>query len=247
MTIGDVDAWAEVFPDELVPKIVDLVWDTWVAFPKPDRDEREVPITRRFKCALKRAKDYIRLPVRIEREPAEDDPETDQELGRIDMKFSPAGSALEQVYFAFECKRLNATENGTSRPRASEYVAEGMLRFVTGQYAGAMRNGGMIGYVLDGDCVNAIRLVGQNVVGNRSTLCMPADGTLGVSSLRGGNALIRETAHNLGRDEQFRLHHLFLSAVGTSGLPAPKGPTSTNSSRRSESKKTSKQGRRGTG
>src|SRR5687767_9215656 len=108
MTLGDPDAWSEVFPDDLIPPILDLIWTTWVAFPKPSPKDHEVPITRRFRRALKQAKDYRRLPVRIDREPAEDDPETAEELGRIDLKFSPAGSALEQVYFAFECKRLNA-------------------------------------------------------------------------------------------------------------------------------------------
>jgi hypothetical protein len=216
MTLGDVDAWAEVFPEDLVPRIIDLVWTTWTTFPKPLPKEHEVPITRRFRCALKQAKDYIRLPVRIDREPAEDDPSTAQELGRIDLRFSPARSALEEVYFAFECKRLNATENGTRRARASEYVTEGMKRFVTGQYAAAMCHGGMIGYVLDGDCDHAIRLVGQNIAANRVVLRMQ-DAELGASGLRRQNAMIRETTHDLGRSELFRLHHLFLSASVNKG------------------------------
>lgn len=213
MTVGDVDAWAEVFPEELVPRIIDLAWTTWATFPKPSAEEHEVPITRRFRCALKQAKDYIRLPVRIDREAAEDDPATAQELGRIDLRFSPAGSALEEVYFAFECKRLNATENGTRRPRASEYVAEGMMRFVTGQYSTAMRHGGMIGYVLDGNCDHAIRLVGQNIASSKVALRTQNGGGILPSSLRMQNPLIRETRHDLGRPDLFRVHHLFLSAA----------------------------------
>lgn len=213
MTIGNVDAWADVFPEELVPRIIDLAWTTWSTFQKPAADDLEVPITRRFKCALKQAKDYIRLPVRIEREPAEDDPATTLELGRIDLKFSPAGSALEEVYFAFECKRLNATENGTRRPRASEYVAEGMMRFVTGQYASAMRHGGMIGYVLDGDCEHAIRLVRQNVAANLAELRMQVGHDLTESSLRRDNPMIRETIHELLPSRRFALHHLFLAGT----------------------------------
>src|ERR1700730_16608690 len=108
MTLGDTTLWSETFPDHLVPRIIDLVLETWETFPKPAQDDLEVPITRRFKHSLKQAKDYRRLPVRIEREPAEDHPTTGVELGRIDLKFAPAGSAREEVYFAFECKRLNA-------------------------------------------------------------------------------------------------------------------------------------------
>lgn len=214
MTLGDLDAWTEVFPEDLVPRIIDLVWTTWASFAKPSPEEHEVPITRRFRSALKQAKDYIRLPVRIDREPAEDDPATAQELGRIDLRFSPAGSALEQVYFAFECKRLNATENGTRRPRASEYVTDGMMRFVTGQYAAAMRHGGMIGYVLDGDCEHAIRLVSKNILGRRAALRLKHASGLPLSELRQDNTMVRQTTHDLGRSQDFRLHHLFLSARG---------------------------------
>lgn len=229
MTLGDVDTWAEVFPQDLVPRIIDLVWMTWETFAKPSATEHEVPITRRFRCALKQAKDYIRLPVRIDREPTEDDPDTAQELGRIDLRFSPAGSALEQVYFAFECKRLNAMENGTRRPRAAEYVNEGMMRFITGQYAASMRHGGMIGYVLDGDCEHAIRLVGQNIVANRSALRMQNGAGLAGSSLRQDNSMIRETTHDLGRSELFRLHHLFLSAAVNEGPPSNRSAAGSKS------------------
>ena len=61
MTLGDIDAWAEVFPEDLVPRIIDLVWTTWATFPKPSAKEHEVPITRRFRCALKQAKDFDTL------------------------------------------------------------------------------------------------------------------------------------------------------------------------------------------
>jgi hypothetical protein len=213
MTLGDVDAWAEVFPEDLVPRIIDLVWTTWANFPKPSPKEHEVPITRRFRCFLKQAKDYIRLPVRIDREPPEDDPATAQELGRIDLRFSPAGSALEEVYFAFECKRLNATENGTRRPRASEYVKEGMMRFVTGQYAAAMRNGGMIGYVLDGDTKRAIRNVEKNIRKRLDELCMDENGGFVASAIRPYDPRTKETHHHRSHETAvFRIHHLFVSA-----------------------------------
>lgn len=190
---------------------------------------------------LKQAKDYIRLPVRIEREPAEDDPVTAQELGRIDLKFSPVGSALEEVYFAFECKRLNATENGTRRARASEYVTEGMLRFVTGQYAAAMRHGGMIGYVLDGDCDHAIHLLSQNIAKNRTGLRMQDSTDLTESSLRRDNPMIRETSHDLEPARSFRLHHLFLAAVVNEGPARAGGVFGLNSTGETSARRGKKQ------
>lgn len=217
--VGDASMWSDAFPEDLVPQVLDLVTETWEGFPKPAPDEYEVPLTRRFKCALKRAKDYRKLPVRIEREAAEDDPGTADELGRIDLKFEPAGSALEEVYFAFECKRLNAQENGSRRTLAPEYVTEGMMRFVAGQYAASMRHGGMIGYVLDGRCDDAIQLVEQNICKRCANLRMKAPGSLARSSLRPDHSLIRETSHALDGSRRLCLHHLFLAGAVNEGPP----------------------------
>lgn len=211
MRVGDIDLWSEVFPDELVPRILDLVWETWEAFDKPPPDEHEVPITRRFKKDLKKAKDYRRLPVRIERESAEDDPETAEELGRIDLKFAPGESALEEVYFAFECKRLYAWASGGWDALASKYVSDGMLRFMKGQYAAKMSQGGMIGYVLNGNCDKAKRQVEKSIVDQQVQLRMTAPARLEISSIRSSIDDIRETVHDLGRNRQFRLHHVFLA------------------------------------
>jgi len=207
--LGDPGMWSDTFPDHLIPRILDLVTETWESFEKPTPTEHEVPITRRLKRALKQAKDYQRLPVRIERESAEDDPITGEELGRIDLKFLPAVSALEEVYFAFECKRLNILENGKRRTLAPEYVMEGVMRFVTGRYASIMQHGGMIGYVLDGRCNDTIRLVQSNIRRRCRALQLDADSILLQSRLRPDNPMIRETAHKLSRS--FVLHHVFLS------------------------------------
>ncbi len=117
MNVGDPALWSDVFPEYLIPEILDLVWDTWGTLPLPKPDAFEVPLTRRFKVALRSQKNFRKLPLRIERESPEDDQSTAAELGRIDLKFTPAGSANEDVYFAFECKRLYPIEKGVRRAR----------------------------------------------------------------------------------------------------------------------------------
>ncbi len=210
MIIGDAEIWADTFPEELIPRMLALVISTWEPFTKPGPSDHEVPITQRFKHSLKQAKDFQRLPVRIEREPAEDNPLTGDELGRIDLKFLPAVSAREEVYFAFECKRLNVIANGTRRTLAAEYVTQGMMRFVTGQYASSVHNGGMIGYVLDGKGDEAITSVDQNVQMRQNDLQMPASAGLERSSVDPNNRLVRESNHSLSARPRFRLHHIFL-------------------------------------
>ena len=56
------------------------------------------------------------------------------------------------TYLAYECKRLNVIrQGGARRTLAGEYVNEGVMRFVTEQYAEDLPTGCMIGYVMDGD------------------------------------------------------------------------------------------------
>lgn len=222
MVVGEPDLWSDTFPEELVPRVLDLITDTWATFEKPGPADLEVPTTRRFKHALKQAKDFSRLPVRLEREPAEDDPRTGDELGRIDLKFLPAVSAREEVYFAFECKRLNVAANGGRRSFAPEYVTEGMMRFVTGQYAGSVRQGGMIGYVLDGRRDDAIDLVSQNIASRAGDLRMNSPATLDRSRLRPAADHVRETKHTRQEPDSFLLHHVFLNCgSGVAGTSAP--------------------------
>jgi hypothetical protein len=211
--VGDAAMWSDTFPEDLLPQILALVVETWAIFPKPSPTEHEVPITRRFKHAIRQAKTLRGLPFRIDRETAEDDPVTGEELGRIDLKLSPAGSAVEEVYFAFECKRVNARKNGRWRSLASEYVHEGMLRFVEQQYACNMRHGGIIGYILDGHADRAIQLVERNVRANAGRLRMCAPASLGSSQLRPNDKHARETAHTLSPSRVFRIHHLFLACT----------------------------------
>ena len=54
-------------------------------------------------------------------------------------------------YLAYECKRLSIYYNGTKHSLATPYVKEGLMRFVTEQYAENLPVGCMLGYVIDGD------------------------------------------------------------------------------------------------
>ena len=54
-------------------------------------------------------------------------------------------------YLAYECKKLNVRREGAWRSQAGSYVADGIMRFVTGKYADGLPVGCMIGYVMDGN------------------------------------------------------------------------------------------------
>jgi hypothetical protein len=212
MVIGDAGQWDGLFPYHLLHRIFDLVVETWEAFDKPAQDDWEVPITRRFRRALKHSKDLNDLPFRVKREDPEDDFETGEEIGRKDITFEPM-VPREEVYFVFECKRLNALVGGELETLAPKYVTEGITRFVSGQYAYFMNQGGMIAYILDGRCEHAMGLVERNIKTRHVELKMEPPGAFLASGVKPGHPLIRETKHKLPR--LFLIHHIFL------GCPVP--------------------------
>src|SRR6266404_3888744 len=181
---GNPAYWSEVFPQELIPQILALVLSVWMDLPKRSRRELEIRTTRRFLRALIHDKNMRKeVPVRISRECVEDDLRTGRQLGRIDLCFIPPNSCHEQVYFAFECKRLNVRYPSGTVSLASKYVKSGMIRFINSKYASILHKGGMIGYVLDGNTTSAIKGVDRNVRRLQTKLKMKAPGGLSNSAI----------------------------------------------------------------
>lgn len=208
---GNPAYWAEVFPQELIPQILAMILSVWNDLPKRSRRELEIRTTRRFLRALIHDKNTRKeVPVRISRECVEDDLRTGRQLGRIDLCFIPPNSCHEQVYFAFECKRLNVRYPRRTSSLASEYVKGGMIRFINSKYASLLLKGGMIGYVLDGKTKSAIHGVDRNVKRLRTKLKMKAPGGLSETSVLPIGNPIKETSHDL-TERTFVLYHIFLA------------------------------------
>lgn len=205
---GDVSSFSDFFPDGLVPDILELVVTCWKAFLKPKPTDLEVPISRRFTAALRREKASQELPFSIWPESSEADSETGEEIGRIDIRFLPGHR--EDIYFAFECKRLRFPGNPKMIPGTSKYVGnEGIMRFVTGKYGKGLTDGGMIGYVMDGRTALAILSVRNLIEKKRGELCLSEGTSLGTSTILPKEKTIKETLHDFS-DRQFTIHHVFL-------------------------------------
>jgi hypothetical protein len=139
-----------------------------------------------------------------------DNLDTAQELGRIDLRLTHGYRS--DVYFAFECKRLNVSaKSGKLDSLSGEYVgANGMMRFVGSepQYGKGLKQGGMIGYVMNGKTANAIQAVNKQVKKHYIDLHMKSATGLSSSS-RSSKSLVKESLHNLPH-QLFILHHVFL-------------------------------------
>lgn len=135
--------------EDQIATVVDLLCrGVAVAKPLLQPGMLEVPISNLVKKAMRRLKKDLglsNLEVMGEFELLDlgnDDPEV---LGRIDiiLRFLHQFGD-EEAYLAVECKRVGSGESALNQ----RYVARGVDRFVTGQYAKGHHWGMMLGYVL---------------------------------------------------------------------------------------------------
>jgi hypothetical protein len=206
--------WQQFSPDD-VTKIIKLILDSNKSFkvpPKKTSSKLEDHITNRFCAHLRNHKNRSIHFFRIE--PQSDIlNDTGELVGRIDLKFISGNE--EKVYFSFECKVLRVTRpSGQISASYSEYVKEGMYRYFNGQYARDLDKGGMLGYVMDGDCAKAAKGVQKAIEKGRLDLYMQENETLKASSCVALKQ-VKETHHQYGPNKKFTIYHIFLPMNAT--------------------------------
>jgi len=213
--IGSPEHWVD-FIDDHIPDILTAVIESWRQMVQPLPGALEDHVTEALARVLKQNRTVRGLPFQIHVQSTELEPAAGEDVGRMDIAFYPPTNS-EKYYFCVEAKRLNVIKTGAVRSYASEYVRFGMMRFVTGQYAKAVRNGAMIGYVGDGRVAHAIANVEQNIRNQHVELGMTPPGELLPSSIFPDDEHARETQHIRRQGlSPFRIHHLFLAMNATS-------------------------------
>lgn len=210
--VGDSSQFVDLFPDEFIPDILQLVVSTWKKFYKDRPSGREERVNIWFGEKLDREKERLDcFPFRVYYEkiiPTD----TGKTKGRIDISFDPTYTTKRKVYFAFECKYLRIRNNSKIKTNTDKYVGkDGMMCFITEQYSEDLPAGGMIGYVMDGEITLAIQSVKNAIDKKRIKLCMTSEGSLSPSSIFPDESLVKETIHNLPT-RSFTIHHIFLTA-----------------------------------
>jgi len=209
--LGNPADWADLL-DPMIPEILSVTCAAWESLPSIAADEKEDDITLALCRALRQNKNARNLPFHIHVQQVEIDPQPGEEMGRLDIVFNPVTVLREEIYFCLEGKRLNVVKGSAIRTYASEYVKLGMMRFVNGKYARAVRHGGMIGYVLDRDIPRAIANVEANVKTHHLALRMVPPGNLLDSEALKPDTRARESHHQREHDSlKFRIHHLFMA------------------------------------
>ena len=153
MLAGSPDAWLAHFRDlgEQMSEAIEAAWLICIGplQAKKGAMTHEDHITVHLVQALRRTK---KVPGRIEyqQELLVEDANGNVSLSSsIDFVLTVGDD--EDVYLAYECKRLNVPYPTRVRNLCVPYVEEGLMRFVTGQYSNGLPMAMMIGYVMNGN------------------------------------------------------------------------------------------------
>ena len=165
MAAGDPAAWVGRFRsvDKRFLERVVAVWPRCLAV-LPRQPDEDIITANLVNLLLRDPETRRRFHwIEFQYEPFEYTPEeTAHSKGSVDMAV-----ILDQdrdTYLAYECKRLNELRHDGRRSLAGRYVAEGLSRFVEGQYSDNLPLGCMLGYVLDGDVQYAAARVRATII-----------------------------------------------------------------------------------
>lgn len=210
MLVGNPDAWLPHFR-EIEEQVADAVEAAWPACIGPLQSKKnsmthEDHITEHLVQSLIRTK---LLPGRIVYQYTllvEDQNGNVSMSSKIDFVLTMGDD--EDVYLACECKRLNVPYNTRTRRLVGEYVDEGLMRFITGQYSNGLPLAMMLGYVMDSRVDRAHSGV-KRAMKERST-------AIGLMSVRdastvSGRPLRFHTTHTCIPGHVIEVRHTFLA------------------------------------
>lgn len=213
MIYGDGSRWLPHFrslAERLAPYFVTMVPAcAQVLGPRAKEDEiTRGLVDRLMKNAEVRAFAFVQDQFHPYR--TDDDGRVDS-LGQIDFVVSAGCGWPRDVYLAYECKRLNVVADTGQKYLATEYVKQGVWRFVTEQYSEGLPFACMLGYVLDGRVCVAKRKV-QGAI-RRNAVMVSLVGT--PESVRGPQRSIQfTTVHSRARSgTAIVLRHALVSCI----------------------------------
>lgn len=199
--------FVNLFPTEDISRILRNLQNCCRTLVRQAPFELENDLTKRLFKLLCRCPEYRTGPIEPHWESQvvtfdEDEPEI---TGRVDIKFS-CGRGIE-TYFPVEAKRLYVTyPKGAKASLVKDYINDGMMRYVTGQYASKMTEGAMLGYVCNSTVQIAKKALSAEVDKEAVKLRQAKNGAWQTSSLA-VTPPVDETRHDLD-DRSFTMYHI---------------------------------------
>lgn len=209
-TEGNAGFWRSDIKEQ-IPVILNLIIESWRTFAPPIKPKPYEPRINRKFCSHLRSHKHRSIHLFKIWSHQELLSEEGVLIGEPDILFSSYGND-EDEYFACECKVLNKTDKtGRWFSLAGEYIDGGVMRYVEERYSGGT-NGGMVGYVMDGDTDKAIKCVNEAIETRKQNLGIEGKAELKKSSIRPECQQTRETRHLIGNG-CFIVHHIFLPVM----------------------------------
>lgn len=210
MLTGDLNAWLPHFRglEERIADAVEVAWPVCIAplQSKKNAMTHEDHITEHLVQSLIRTK---LVPGRIIYQYtllAEDGNCNVSAPSNIDFVLTIGDD--EDVYLACECKRLNVPYKTGVRALVGEYVDDGLMRFVTGQYSNGLPLAMMLGYVMNAK-TDVARCGVRRVLALRSaTIRLLSERDVPVGS---GRPIRFHTTHACVPDHVIEVAHTFLA------------------------------------
>lgn len=167
MVVGDAQAWADkfvTFDDRFLQRII-AVWPACMTLlpGQPHEDTITINLVDMLwkDAAVRRLCHWIEYQY----EPFGLAPDGSKfSKGKIDIGVLLTWN--RDFYLAYECKRLNVIGPSGRSSLATAYVTQGMMRFLTEQYAEGLLVGCMLGYVMDNDVTFAKTSVDAAIAAN---------------------------------------------------------------------------------
>ncbi|WP_298109511.1 hypothetical protein [Bradyrhizobium sp.] len=123
-----------------------------------------------------------------------------------------------ETYLPYECKRLNTIHQGRRSSLATPYVNDGLMRFVTEQYAEGLPVGCMLGYVMDGDLAFALQQVQAAIIAQAT----PLKSRGGITNGEATPSIERfRTDHERDVSAQIEVRHVLLPFAAMAGVNGP--------------------------
>lgn len=183
MLAGNLDGWLPHFQslEQKVSDAVEVAWPRCVAPLLSLKNDMtlEDRITDHLVQSLIRARS---LPGRLVSQYVllvEDDSGNVSLSSKIDFVLTVGDD--EDVYLACECKRLNVPYEKGTKGLFGEYVEEGLMRFVSGQYSNGLPVAMMLGYVMDGRVDHARNGIKRAMNARRSSIRLNSERDVSVT------------------------------------------------------------------
>jgi hypothetical protein len=135
-----------------------------------------------------------------------------KEAKEIDIRLWGRWENYDDVYFAWECKRIGEGRiNPSHKNLISQYIDEGMMRFIEEEYGKEVDTAGMLGYVMSGDVSRIVRGINRSMRRAKVVGRLSDKDNLRLATPIAALPCVYESRHVRTQSHSgIRLHHLFL-------------------------------------